>query len=108
MDVKVKVQTDNYPAKTAWTISNRCGTGFAINSPPYSFTNDVHTTEICLPRGEYIFTITDAFNDGLCCDYGQGWYEITVDGITVHAGGLFGSNETKTLGACPTTEPTTA
>jgi hypothetical protein len=68
----------------------------------------VHTTEICLPNGEYNFTITDASNDGLCCGYGQGWYEIIVDRITVHTGGLFGSNETKTLGACPTTEPTMA
>jgi hypothetical protein len=34
MDVKVKVQTDNYPYETAWTIINPCGTGFAINSPP--------------------------------------------------------------------------
>jgi hypothetical protein len=52
--------------------------------------------------------ITDTSNDGLCCAFGQGWYEIIVDGITVHTGGPFASSETITLGVCPTTEPTTA
>ena len=108
MDVKANVQTDNYPEENAWTINNQCGTGFTLNSPPYSFKRNLQSTEICLPSGEYYFTITDTSNDGLCCAFGQGWYEIIVDGITVHTGGPFASSETITLGVCPTTEPTTA
>jgi hypothetical protein len=62
------------------------------------------STTKCLPKGKYEFTITDAFNDGICCNYGNGGYEILVDGVSVHTGGQFGSLETKTIRACPTSE----
>ena len=78
--------TDNYLKENAWTINNQCGTGFTLNSSPYSFKSNLQSTEIWLPSGEYYFTITDTSKNGLCCASGQGWYEIIVDGITVHTG----------------------
>jgi hypothetical protein len=104
MFVEVNVQTDDYPAETAWTLVNKCGTGITISSPPYAWYSVKQSTSTCLPRGEYEFTITDTYDDGICCNFGQGNYEILVDGIPLHSGGQFGSFENKTFGACTKAE----
>jgi hypothetical protein len=57
--------TDNYLKENAWTVNNQCGIGFTLNSSPYSFKLDFQSTEICLPSGEYYFTITDTSKNGL-------------------------------------------
>ena len=104
MMVEVKVQTDDYPDETAWTLINKCSPGITVSSPRYSWGNVMRSTTKCLPKGKYEFTITDTFDDGICCNYGQGGYEILVDGVSVHTGDQFGTLETKTIGACPTSE----
>merc|ERR1711966_499400 len=43
------------------------------------------------------FPITDSSDDGICCAYGTGGYEIKVGLNQVAAGGEFGSSETKTF-----------
>jgi len=59
------------------------------------------TPEICLPIGEYEFTITDEAGDGICCDFGKGWYDIHVNGRSVHSSaGVFEYSETETFGVC--------
>ena len=47
-----------------------------------------------LCSGEYLFTITDSYGDGICCGYGQGSYEIVKDGIAITTGGEFENSET--------------
>ncbi len=42
-----------------------------------------------LDPGNYLFMIFDAFDDGICCDFGMGEYSLTVDGTEVFAGGDF-------------------
>jgi hypothetical protein len=114
MDIEIRVKTDYYPTETAWTLTNKCS-GTVINSiPKYVQYVTMHShTILCLPAGEYEFTITDRQNDGICCGYGPGSYQVIVNGNIVRSGGTFRSSESTTFGTCgaasiPITEPATS
>ena len=49
-----------------------------------------HTEQIWIPEGLYKFTITDTWNDGICCIEGNGSYKITTaNGTLIAEGGEF-------------------
>merc|ERR1711865_892156 len=55
----------------------------------------------------------DAYGDGVCCQYGQGSYEITMNGEVQVSGGEFGSQKEEEFGSCdsnptPPAEPPVA
>ncbi len=102
MAVEIKVKTDYFPDETAWTLVSKCGANITLRSPPYSSSNEIQSTTACLPTGKYKFAITDTGGDGLCCDYGQGRYEILVNGTRILNGAPTCRFETKTFGACTT------
>ncbi|HET8884797.1 MAG TPA: M4 family metallopeptidase, partial [Salinimicrobium sp.] len=95
-NVYLSLTFDNYPAETAWTLKNSAGT--TIDSESYSNSNPdgstVNVTFSGLDAGEYSFTITDQYGDGICCSYGSGSYTLTSDSGTIFSGGNFGSSET--------------
>jgi hypothetical protein len=101
MKVEIKIQEDDYPGETSWTLVSKCGTGITLSG---SSSPALLSIMECLPSGKYEFTINDKFGDGICCRFGNGGYAILVNGITYHTGGSFGSFETKTFGACATSE----
>ena len=72
--VNVTVQTDNYAGETSWEIVHD-GQVVAV-SPPYQ-NNTLHSNTIYLPAGDFNFIIYDAFGDGICCGFGEGWYSLT-------------------------------
>ena len=49
---------------------------------------------MCLPAGEYEFTIYDSAGDGICCDWGDGHYNVTSVGELIAQGGDFEDKET--------------
>jgi len=100
MNVEVKLKTDNYATETAWTLTNKCGSGTIITSPPYIAGNTMFNHQYCIADGAYDFRITDTFGDGLCCAWGLGSYEVVMNGVSVVTGGAFLRDETKTFGAC--------
>ena len=95
----VKLLSDNYCDETSWQLmaagqSNLCLPEPAALLPgeacPTGATTEV--TNLC-PGEEYTFTIRDSYGDGMCCGYGQGSYELTVEGETIKTGGEFGGSE---------------
>ena len=62
----IQINTDQYPDETSWEISDTLGNVMFANGP---YTNapdyqpQVHI--ICLPVGEFIFTIKDQYGDGM-------------------------------------------
>merc|ERR1712183_813853 len=86
----------NYPSETAWDIKNSSGDE-KYSGSGYSDANTLHITNMCLPSDEYTFYVTDAYGDGFCCSYGNGYYKIKVDGTEVVSGGDFGDSETETF-----------
>ena len=70
--VSVQIATDTYPAETSWTLKKvgSCAGQADLNlsSPTYSTANAVQAAfEQCVDKGQYEFTITDAYGDGMCC-----------------------------------------
>ncbi len=70
----VTVQTDEYAAETSWEILNEDAEVVAVN-PPYQ-DNSLLTVTKFLPAGDYQFVMMDAFGDGICCQFGDGFYRL--------------------------------
>ena len=94
-NVTLTIKFDNYPEETGWTLKNASGT--TIDSASYSTSNPdgstVTKTFSGLAGGDYTFTITDVYGDGICCSYGSGSYSLTGSTGTIVSGGSFGSSE---------------
>lgn len=79
-NVKVVLTTDNYAAETSWQIKTTNGivlmaSGTLTNATTHSDSSCIVSTN-CL-----IFTINDSFGDGICCNYGNGNFQIYVNGV---------------------------
>lgn len=95
--VVVKTLFDMHPQDISWEVSSHLGGAVVASSPPYdnSVTQDMQV--LCLNPGEYDFTISDAYGDGLCCQWGEGSYRISTDNQEVKVGGEFGASESTTF-----------
>lgn len=97
--ITVTVQTDNFGDETTWFITdinenlilsnfdpeNFNGMGFYADNQLYTHTASVENNNC------YIFTIIDTEGDGICCDYGNGYYTITTSsGTIIGQGSSFG------------------
>ena len=75
--VKVSMQPDQYAGETSWEIYNADGDTVAVN-PVY--TSNVYQEDIIpLDAGFYNLVVHDSFGDGICCDFGSGWFGISND-----------------------------
>lgn len=100
--ITISVMTDSFPYEVSWVLYNDQGN--LVESAPqgtYTFDQYLYTTTLNLENDtEYIFTISDSSGDGLCCAYGNGYYEITTpggndsDAVLLAYGADFGSVET--------------
>ena len=94
-EATLTIKTDNYPGETTWTITDASGNTL-YSGGPYTSTNSIYTIDICEPDGCFDFTINDSYGDGICCGYGQGYYNIIdADGTELIEGGAFTFVETK-------------
>ena len=89
--VVVELRFDDYPTETAWTLTDESGTLWG-QSPQYTNGNQLARDTLCVPAGACLtFTITDQYNDGMCCAYGEGGYTLFFAGDTIATGGDFGA-----------------
>lgn len=103
----VEILTDNYGGETTWVLTGPEGT-VGQGGPLESNTLYTHDYEI-MP-GDYTFTIYDSWGDGICCSYGDGYYNLILDGVTIASGGEFGAEESvnfNTLAPAPLQSVTT-
>ncbi|MBI9068416.1 MAG: endonuclease [Salinivirgaceae bacterium] len=92
-DVTLTLVTDNYPSETTWDLKNTSGQTVYSGSG-YSNANSTYTQVFSMVDGDYIFTIYDAYGDGICCSYGNGSYTLTdANGLQIVTGGAIGSSE---------------
>ena len=73
--VDVQIQTDQYAGESSWEILNEDDQVVAV-SPPLQ-DNTLQNMMVLLPAGDYEFVIMDAFGDGICCGFGEGWYRLS-------------------------------
>ncbi|OZG73015.1 hypothetical protein BTA51_13765 [Hahella sp. CCB-MM4] len=89
---RLTLVTDDYGSETSWQLTDS-NFQTLYSGANYS-DNTVYTEDFCLANGSYSFTIFDTYGDGICCQYGQGSYAISVDGKALVSGGSFGNSET--------------
>lgn len=89
----VTIQTDKYGSETSWKIVDEANKT-VFQSGKYG-SNKEYTEKKCLPKGCYTFIISDQYGDGMCCEYGNGSYSVTLDGKEIAKGGDFQKTEQK-------------
>ena len=92
--IYVNMEFDKYPQDTSWDIT-QAGDDFAVaESPAFDDQLRDYLSEVCLPPGNFVFTVYDVYSDGMCCDWGQGSYNVTdAEGYLIAKGGEFGESE---------------
>ena len=85
---------DDYGSETTWTLK-RLGQTLYEGGPYQDGTNgEVITEEFCLEEVCYQFRIEDSYEDGICCDFGEGSWTLTdPNGDVVGTGGAFGASQ---------------
>jgi hypothetical protein len=102
--VTINIQRDIYGSETSWSLINNTTSATIASGSGYIDTNTflppVFTQTVNVVNGNcYTFTINDSFGDGICCDYGPGFYELkATDNSIIAAGGEFGATESKNFG----------
>jgi hypothetical protein len=88
VNVSVTLVTDAFPTETSVRLTDHTTSEKYWDSMEFQDADTVYTlTAECLDRnGCYRFSITDIGGDGICCDYGEGSFELSVDGEVVHSG----------------------
>ena len=72
--VNVTIFSDLYSGETTWEIYGGPQV-VAQSSIPYQ-SNNLSNEMVYLPSGDYEFVIYDAFGDGICCEFGEGWFAL--------------------------------
>jgi len=75
-DVTMTVLTDEWPNETTWTIVDENGST-VLSGGPYSDQFTTYSETTCLPYGCYTLTVNDSYDDGICCEFGEGSYTLT-------------------------------
>lgn len=97
-DVKLRITFDEYPEETTWEIKD-ISNQIVHSGGTYASKADNSTFNITktLDVGCYTLVFKDEYGDGICCNYGNGSYELT--NVTTNAvlaeGGSFTKEDTK-------------
>lgn len=88
----ISVTYDDFPEETGWSLESGPLGAFLFIKPRGSVTVEgavITESFPNLPAGDYTFSITDVFGDGICCEYGTGSFTIsnTATGETLLSGG---------------------
>jgi hypothetical protein len=92
-NVQFSLQTDYFAEETSWELKNEDGNVLYEGTNYQQFEDDYQTFTLT-EAGCYTFTIYDSEGDGVCCNFGPGFYRLeTEDGALIHLGGSFGESE---------------
>merc|ERR1712176_1485827 len=93
-DVKLTLTTDNYPYETSFHLRNIETNTIVWNGAGFLhgvLETTTYTSKAC-PTNCYEFLIKDSYEDGICCEYGDGGYELFFKGEVVSSGGAFNAS----------------
>ena len=73
--VNVEFQADAYGGESTWEIYMVGADSVYAAAGP--FVNASYNEQlVVLPVGEYNLVVSDQFGDGICCEFGEGWFGI--------------------------------
>ena len=86
-------RTDNFPLETFVKLSDLYSGTVLWYGGADTANTDYSLPTACLnPFGCYLFEFYDSFGDGLCCDNGVGFFELTLDSVPTLTGTSFGQS----------------
>ena len=92
--IVIQIMTDEYPWETTWEVLESGTSNVVRSGGPYNGLNMLFVEYVCIEdTGCYDFVIYDDAADGICCDYGNGYYNIFLNDSLVATGGEFDSLE---------------
>jgi len=99
--VKVEIKTDTYGEDTSWEVTDIDGSVLIKSYRVYG-KFDEDETSFCLEEGHsYDFVIRDSVGDGMCCQYGNGYFKVHLKDNSswreILAGGDFKKKEVKQI-----------
>ncbi|NQX90944.1 MAG: T9SS type A sorting domain-containing protein [Flavobacteriales bacterium] len=96
-DVEVEITLDDYGSETTWEIVQNGDVLFSGGPYADDQNGTIESLSTCLADGCYEFIIYDSFGDGICCDWGEGGFEINEGNTELASGGEFGDDQTVTF-----------
>ncbi|NQY08548.1 MAG: trypsin-like peptidase domain-containing protein [Flavobacteriales bacterium] len=69
-------KTDNYGDETSWYLKDE--NNVIVYSGTNYDNNTIYKENLCYGKGCYTFVINDYRGDGLCCEYGDGYYSLVA------------------------------
>ena len=95
IDIEVNLVTDSYAVETSWSIFTMDGYKLVENGPLSN--NTLFKDNVCVPDTCIEFVIYDSQGDGLCCEFGEGKYSLTLrdSAVVMASGAEFGFEESK-------------
>lgn len=99
LNITLELMTDNYGYETSWELMD--SEGIVLYSSGSLGNNSLTIDEFEIEPGNcYAFVIYDNYGDGICCNFGEGYYTLTdSDGTEIYSGGGFGASETTEFNA---------
>ncbi len=93
------IKPDDYGADINWKIKNSNGKVVVSGGDYPDFDRSIIKESFCLPDDCYQLIMLDSYGDGLCCDYGAGWYELRNETgqVLLDSDGYYGYRETQTF-----------
>jgi hypothetical protein len=94
---QLTIKFDQFPGETRWEIRNNAGNILTMGGPYTGYTPHSTIVEtLCLPYGCFELVVYDDYNDGLCCQNGQGFYQLrNAAGTIIASGSQFGNIDTR-------------
>jgi len=94
--LNLRIQPDDYAAEITWRIKDEYGQVVGSGGGYIDFDLQLIEETICLENGCYRLILRDSYGDGICCDYGEGWYTLTngAGQELVASDGYYGYRET--------------
>ena len=91
---ELSITPDPFPEETSWEVKD------SMNNVVLSGTSEGHTR--CIPHDSYVLYVYDSYNDGMCCQYGNGSFTLSYDNKEIVSGGEFASVFTQSFGKTST------
>ena len=83
-EMMIEFTTDSKPKENVLSIQKASGKdkGIVVKRETFLNSHFLHFMKVCLPKDtcRYKLRLKDKGKDGICCDYGQGGYNISYNG----------------------------
>ena len=88
----IEIKPDDYGSEIHWQLLDEDYEVVAEGGDFEDGDNTIKLTTTCVPEGCYTFVMFDDYGDGICCDYGQGWYQIkdASGSVILSSDGVYG------------------